>query len=148
MERKQFIKSCAFACLAGSVLVSALDGCTGARVASGGSIQGTISGSELLVPISAFASADGKFKKYVVVNHDQMQFPICVYRFSENEYTALLMKCTHQGAELQVFGDKLQCPAHGSEFSNRGVVENAPADTNLRTFPITINPNELSISLQ
>jgi Rieske Fe-S protein len=148
MERKQFIKSCAFACLAGSALVSALEGCAGSKPASGASISGTISGSELLVPLSSFAASDGKFKKYVVVNHDSLQFPICVYRFSEKEYTALWMKCTHQGAELQVFGDKLQCPAHGSEFSNRGVVENAPADSNLRTFPITINPTQLRISLQ
>ena len=147
MERKQFIKSCAFACLAGSTIVSVLQGCAGAKLASS-SIIGTISGSDLIVPLSSFLISEGKFKRSVIVSHDSLQFPICVYRFSAGDYTALWMKCTHQGAELQVFGDKLQCPAHGSEFSDRGVVENAPADTNLRTFPITINPTELRISLQ
>jgi Rieske Fe-S protein len=58
------------------------------------------------------------------------------------------MRCTHQGAELQVFGDKLQCPAHGSEFSSKGAVQNGPADNTLRTFPVTIEKNQLKISLK
>jgi Rieske Fe-S protein len=148
LERKQFIKSCAFACLAGTSIVTVLQSCTSTKGISGSSISATITGSELIVPIAAFVAADGKFKKYVVANHDSLQFPICIYRFNESEYTALLMKCTHQGAELQVFGDKLQCPAHGSEFSNKGIVENSPADTNLRTFPISITQTELRILLQ
>jgi nitrite reductase/ring-hydroxylating ferredoxin subunit len=143
MERKQFIKSCAFACLAGNALAVALEGCTSTKA-----VSANISGSDLVVPLSAFLTSDNKFKRYVVVQHEQLQFPICIYRFSESDYSALLMKCTHQGAELQVFGDKLECPAHGSEFSNRGVVENAPADTNLRNFPVTITNNEIKISLQ
>jgi Rieske Fe-S protein len=57
------------------------------------------------------------------------------------------MQCTHQGAELQAFGDKLQCPAHGSEFSNRGQVESGPATAPLRTFPVSADNNELKISL-
>jgi Rieske Fe-S protein len=60
----------------------------------------------------------------------------------------MLLVCTHQGAELQVFGDKIQCPAHGSEFSNRGVLESGPANTDLRKFPIVIENNILKISLK
>jgi Rieske Fe-S protein len=58
------------------------------------------------------------------------------------------MRCTHQGTELQVFGDKLQCPAHGSEFNSKGGVQNGPADTTLRTFPVEIKNNLLHISLK
>jgi len=58
------------------------------------------------------------------------------------------MKCTHQGAELQASGDVLQCPAHGSEFNNKGLVKTGPADTNLRTFPVVVNNNELFIDLR
>jgi Rieske Fe-S protein len=130
--------------MAGSTLAVTLSNCTAANKA----VAGTISGADLVVPVKAFLISENKYKRYIIVRHDQLQFPICVYRFSETDYTALLMKCTHQGAELQVFGDKLECPAHGSEFSNRGVVETAPADTNLRSFPISINNNELRITLQ
>jgi Rieske Fe-S protein len=89
-----------------------------------------------------------EFKKYIVVQNDILQYPICVYRFDENNYEALWMRCTHQGTELQVFGDKLQCPAHGSEFNNHGKVENGPASSALRTFPVTIDGNQLKISLK
>ena len=58
------------------------------------------------------------------------------------------MQCTHQGAELQVFGDKLQCPAHGSEFTNKGIVQSGPAETKLRSFPVIIEANQLKISLK
>ena len=76
------------------------------------------------------------------MQNEILQHPICIYRFNENTFKALLMKCTHQGAELQVFGDKLQCPAHGSEFNNQGEVKDGPADHDLRTFPITISDNQ------
>jgi len=98
--------------------------------------------------MTSFQLHKDSFRKYVVVQHEKLKYPVCVYRFSETAYTALLMRCTHQGAELQVFGARLQCPAHGSEFNNKGVVQTGPADTNLRTFPVTLFNNQLLISLK
>lgn len=92
-------------------------------------------------------NTEKKYLKYVVVHNDKLEYPVCVYRFSEDEYKALLMKCTHQGTELQVFGDRLQCPAHGSEFNNTGEVQNGPADTALRTFPVSVGPGSIKIKL-
>jgi Rieske Fe-S protein len=88
------------------------------------------------------------YKKYIIVQNELLKSPICVYRFNATDYSAMLLVCTHQGAELQVFGDKIQCPAHGSEFSNRGVLESGPANTDLRKFPIVIENNILKISLK
>jgi nitrite reductase/ring-hydroxylating ferredoxin subunit len=110
-----------------------------------------IKGSDLLVPITDFEiNSNGKieYKKYIIAQNEILQFPICIYRFNETEYMALLMECTHQGAELQVFGDKLQCAAHGSEFSNKGIVESGPASTDLRKFPVRIENNILKVSLK
>jgi Rieske Fe-S protein len=143
MERKEFIKTCGFACLGGLLLSSVFEGC-----ASGKVITGTIENSDLVVPEVSFIQTNSSFKKYVVVQHDSLKYPVCVYRFSATEYTALLMRCTHQGAELQVFGDRLECPAHGSQFDDKGQVKNGPADTNLRTFPVTIQNNQIHISLK
>ena len=144
MERKEFLKACGFACLGGTVLATMLESCSGGNKIVGG----TIDHSDLVVPVTAFLTHKDVYRKYIVVQHEELKFPICVYRFSEKEYTALLMRCTHQGAELQVFGARLQCPAHGSEFNNKGVVQNGPADTNLRTFPVTLRNNQLYISLK
>jgi len=143
MERKAFLKTCGFACLSGTVFAAVLEGCGSSKV-----ITGTFDHSNLVVPSNVFQENNGKFKKYVVVSHPQLKYPVCVYRFSDIEYSALLMRCTHQGAELQVFGDRLECPAHGSQFSDKGQVKNGPADTNLRTFPVTIQNNQLLISLK
>ena len=88
------------------------------------------------------------YRAFIIVRNEALQYPICVFRFNENEYSALWMQCTHQGAELQASGDFLQCTAHGSEFSNTGKVTNGPADKDLRTFPVTVNKNELFIDLR
>jgi len=146
MDRKDFIKTCGFACMGGVAITTFLQGCISSKI-----IGGNISGDDLIVPLSDFETKAGKekhYKKYVVVQNDILQYPICVYRINEQEYTALWLQCTHQGAELQVFGDKLQCPAHGSEFSNTGAVTNGPAENKLRTFPIIIETNQLKISLK
>jgi Rieske Fe-S protein len=142
MNRKEFIQHCGFACLGTIVLQS----CGTAK-----ELSGTISGDDLVVSLADFETMAGKekhFKKYIVVQNERLKHPICIYRFNENEYTALWMRCTHQGAELQVFGDKLQCPAHGSEFNNKGDIQNGPAAVALRSFPVSIDRDQLKISLK
>ena len=88
------------------------------------------------------------YSSFIIVRNEALQYPICVYRFNDDEYSALWMKCTHQGAELQASGDVLQCAAHGSEFNNHGMVRNGPAISNLRTFPVTVNQDQVFIDLR
>jgi len=88
------------------------------------------------------------YSSFIIVRNESLKFPICLYRISENEYRALWMQCTHQGAELQASGDVLQCNAHGSEFNNRGEVRTGPADRALKTFPVKVDNNEIFIDLR
>ncbi len=114
-------------------------------------ISASISNDHLIIPISAFEKIKNEqksYRLYVIAQNDKLQYPICIYRLGENDYKALLMRCTHQGTELQVFGDKLQCPAHGSEFGNQGNITNGPASKDLRTFLVKIADNELNILLK
>jgi Rieske Fe-S protein len=146
MNRKQFLKTCTLGCLTGVAGVALLHGCASSQV-----ISGVIKDSDIIVPISDFEIKRGQettFRKYIIIRNEFLKFPICVYRLSQADYSALWMSCTHQGAELQVFGDKLQCAAHGSEFGNTGNVESGPASTGLRKFPIIIENNSLKISLR
>jgi Rieske Fe-S protein len=122
-------------------MIGVLAGCAGTKY-----LTAPIDGDSLVVPTQSFVGEKG-ILKYIVVQNDQLEYPICVYRFSENDYKALLMKCTHQGTELQVFGDRLQCPAHGSEFTNTGSVQNGPADRPLRTFNVTVVDQQIKIKL-
>lgn len=146
MDRKDFIKTCGFACVGGIGMAGLMQSCTSTKM-----ISGKIMADDLVVVIKDFEiknNGNTYFKKYIVIQNEMLQYPICVYRKNEKEYTALWMRCTHQGTELQVFGDKLQCPAHGSEFNNTGTVQNGPADVKLRTFPVTIEKDQIKISLK
>jgi len=146
MIRRKFIAMSCIRCMSGGLMLALLEGCNSTKI-----ITADIIDSDMLVPLADFEIKKGstrKFEKHIVVQNEKLQYPICVYRFDENNYEALLMKCTHQGTELQVFGDKLQCPAHGSEFNDHGKVQNGPANTSLRTFPIVITNNQLKISLK
>lgn len=145
MTRKEFMTRCA-ACLGLAGATVALPGCGTTKY-----IDATIEGPELLLPVTAFEvedkSGNKKLLNYVVAQNNKLEYPISVFRFADGDYSALLMRCTHQGTELQVFGDRLQCPAHGSEFTSRGVVANGPADTNLRIFPVKLDGGALRINL-
>jgi Rieske Fe-S protein len=87
-------------------------------------------------------------RQYLIVRNDALKFPIYLYRFSDTEYSALLMECSHQGNELQASGDHLHCSAHGSEFNNKGVVAQGPAEKNLRTFNVTADGDKIRIDLR
>ncbi len=146
MNRKDFIKNCGFACAAGLGITGLMESCSSSKI-----LNAKIAGDDLVVPLKDFHtknSGEIYFKKYIVVQNDILQYPVCIYRKNENEYSALWMRCSHQGTELQVFGDRLQCPAHGSEFDSKGIVQNGPAIIKLRTFPVTIDKDQLKISLK
>jgi Rieske Fe-S protein len=146
MDRKEFIIHSCVACLSAGFLSGLLSSCAPTQY-----ISGKLNNDGLLMDIDDFRNKKGgksSYHSFVIVRNEGLQYPICVYRFGENEYSALWMQCTHQGAELQASGDYLQCTAHGSEFSNRGKVTNGPADRDLRTFPVTVSNNQLFIDLR
>lgn len=144
MNRRKFIATGCITCMGGGLIAALAESCSTTKITSA-----SITGADMIVQLSDFEIKKGsqEFKRYLVLQNDKLQYPICIYRFDEHTYQALLMRCTHQGTELQVFGDKLQCPAHGSEFNNHGQVENGPANKMLRTFPVTITATQLKISL-
>lgn len=145
MNRRTFIRQSCGACLAGFAGTSVLSSCQGSRL-----LTGNLSENGISIPVNDFLKAEnGKgYHSYRIIRNDALQYPICVYRFSDTLYSALWMQCTHQGTELQVSGDALQCPAHGSEFNKHGKVSGGPASRDLRSFPVTIQGNELFIDLR
>ncbi len=137
MDRKEFIKKCGFACLGGSLAMLSLESCVTANV------SGKIVNSDVVVPLDNF-----KDKSHFIVENERLKFPIYVFKISETNYSAVLMQCTHQGYELQAFGDVLECTAHGSQFDQKGILKEGPANKNLHKFPVKIENNQLKISLK
>ncbi len=146
MDRREFIKSSCTACLSITVFSTLATSCTATRY-----VPGTIVKDGVTISLEDFKikqKGGTAYSSFVIVRNEALKYPICVYRFNDQEYSALWMRCTHQGTELQASGDVLQCAAHGSEFNNKGLVRNGPASTNLKTFPVVLNQDQLFIDLR
>lgn len=146
MNRRNFIKNGCAACLSMSALPLMISSCAALT-----NITGKLVKDGLTLNTEDFRlkeKGNSAYRSFLIVRNEALKYPVCIYRFSDKQYSALWMKCAHQGAELQASGDYLQCPAHGSEFNNKGQVTNGPASTNLRTFPVTVNDNEIFIDLR
>jgi len=146
MTRKDFIVNTCAMCASATGMAALLSSCTPSRY-----ISGTLNKDGLILSSDEFKimqKGNTAYRSFIIVRNDALKFPVCVYRISDTEYSALWMQCTHQGAELQVSGNLLHCPAHGSEFSNKGRITNGPADRDLRTFPVIVMNNELFIDLR
>lgn len=147
MKRRDFLKTSCTACIPASLMLSLLGSCKPAQI-----INGRINPNGLLVDLDDFRIKGSQniiaYYPYIVVRNEKLKFPICIYRRSDKDFSAIWMQCAHQGAELQVAGAYLHCPAHGSEYNNKGEVTNGPADKDLKTFPVIINKNELFIDLR
>ena len=142
MQRKNFIKTCGLACLGTTALGLFLQGCTSIK-----NISVPLADGNLVLAKIDFLK-NGGFYNYIVVNNSQLRFPIVIFRFSEEKYSALYLQCSHQGNELNVYGDKLVCSAHGSEFDNKGNATKGPAADPLLSLPVQIGNNNILISLK
>jgi nitrite reductase/ring-hydroxylating ferredoxin subunit len=142
MDRKEFLRTGCIACVGLAFGAAILQSCTPTRY-----VKGTRTNDGMLLEMNAFDGKEGK-RPYVVLKHDDLLFPVCVYHIEGNQYTAVLMSCTHQGAELQVSGDMLTCPAHGSSFDKWGNATEAPATLPLRSFPVTVTDGKLFIDMR
>lgn len=133
-------------CLGVVGMAAVLQGCTSANYFA----KTQVDGGKIAVKKSEFTFIDGdktKQRKYVLVRLGQSEFPICLYKHSETEYSALLMYCTHKGCELLPQGEYLVCPCHGSEFSNKGKVLNPPAEQDLKQYATSTDDENIYIQL-
>lgn len=146
MNRRQFVHLSCAAC--GGIPVASLvfASCQPIHYVTGTLTQDGI----LLSPVEFLDPAEkgAVYRKYIIVRNEQLEYPICLYRLSETEYSALLMQCTHQGTELQAGGDRLHCPAHGSEYDQKGIVRQGPSEINLRKFAVEADNRGILIHLK
>lgn len=145
MKRSQFIKQCGLACTSASVLVTWLQSCGTQKIATV-----AYDNEKLVLPLTEFytiKNGDKKWNRVLIVRNEKVAFPVVVYRLKENDYRAFLLRCTHQGNELNVYGDLITCSAHGSEFSNNGQVLQGPADSPLQSYKVIADDKTVYIHL-
>ena len=143
MDRRIFLKQSCIACVGAIAFGALATACKSVHY-----VAGTLGKDGITLPLSEFLLKNGSYRSYIILRDEALQYPVCVYRFGENDYSALWMQCPHQGAELQAAGDRLTCPAHGSEFDNKGIVQQGPAPSSLRRFPVFVTGDQLFIDLR
>jgi Rieske Fe-S protein len=61
---------------------------------------------------------------------------VYVLALDDGTFAAVSPICTHQGCTVEVAGDFLECPCHGSVFTHEGAVVQGPAEAPLTRFPV------------
>lgn len=145
MDRKDFLKTCGMAIVGIPFASILLTSCESIYYATS-----SIKNDRIVVPLSEFEIIKNnatRYRSFVMVKTSNQDFPICLYKTGENQYTGSLMKCTHRGCELNVGGGIYSCPCHGSEFDTKGGVLEGPADQDLKTFKTFIENENIYIQI-
>jgi nitrite reductase/ring-hydroxylating ferredoxin subunit len=76
---------------------------------------------------------------------------IALYHLASGEYRATSNICTHEFARLSdgwLDGAMIECPLHAAQFDVRsGEVMAPPAETNLETFEVRVDGDDLLVKL-
>lgn len=96
---------------------------------------------EVSLPLTAFAETNTR-----IVRVEKLPYDILVVKKSEEEYQALLMRCTHLDWALTPNPKGLSCSLHGSTFDLDGKVTSGPAPEPLKKLKVNKQNNQLIIS--
>lgn len=145
MDRKKFIKTCGIALVGLPFASTLLTSCESIYYATS-----HVDNNSIVIPLSEFEipkKSSMSYRSFVMIKTSNQDFPICLYKTGESQYTAALMKCTHRGCELNVGGGIYSCPCHGSEFDTKGGVLEGPADQDLKIFKTYIENENIYIQV-
>jgi cytochrome b6-f complex iron-sulfur subunit len=137
MNRLEFIKksgALCLGCLGGSTM---LTGCKSFYYA-----PSNVVGNQIEVKKSEFLE-----HKFVLVRTIKFEEAIYLVKLGEEEYSAVLLHCTHKGCEVDPAGDYLVCPCHGSEYTNTGKVVGGPAERDLQRFKVNMDGGNVYIQV-
>lgn len=102
----------------------------------------TVQNNKVEVPVSEFA--DGK--SMVVVRNSSLENDILLVK-KNDQYSALNLRCTHEGFGLTTTSNKIVCSAHGSTFDFEGNVLKEPALKPLKKFNTRVTNDKIIIDL-
>lgn len=123
MDRRQFVEL-----TLGVALCSGLVGCASMVTHRVAPVDGTVRLS--LDDHTGLQSAGGSLR----VLPDGFEDPIYVLALGDGGYAAVSPICTHRGCTVDVHGDLLVCPCHGSTYDRQGAVLEGPAERPLGRF--------------
>ena len=134
LDRRGFVASCAM--LSAAFLAGCASMVTHPVPVAAGRIQ------LALGQYPELAKPDGAVK----LQPDGQEDPIYVLA-KGGEFVAVSPICTHRGCTVDVHGERLVCPCHGSTYDRDGKVLKGPAQRALTTFKLTRSGDTLTIAV-
>lgn len=140
MNRRSFLKSSCNICAFGSagLMLPGLSGCAVTQ----GSLNTEVVEKKIHIPLQLFDKSSLQ-----MVRPKGWYYDIAVQKNDHQNYTAILMQCTHQENQLTKEGSRFYCSLHGSQFDLSGKVKKGPATETLVNYATSISNNELIIHL-
>lgn len=138
MERRKFIKNTCVFCVGTVGLSAFLTSCS----SSSRIFKTNAENGKFIIPLTEFQD-----KGHLIVRSKSLNYDVFVYKKPNDEYIAVLMKCSHRDAPVQYTSGGLACNEHGSRFTYEGEVTKEPATDPLTKFPVTINQTHLIIQI-
>lgn len=140
MKRRRFIQQCGTSIAYLSGASSLLTACQKSNIRY--STPLIVKNNELTIQLSEF-----KGQNHIYVRHPIEPFPIYIFKTATEQYSASLMKCTHQHCTVELVNTTLICPCHGARFTQEGQLLRGPAERNLTRYKIQLKESVLIISL-
>ena len=138
--RRAFLKDTCTACLGTAFLgfsLTQLSGCSSLPI-----YKTNLSQKLVDVPLSNFAESN-----LVIVRDLQVPYDILLVKKSDQEYSAIYMKCSHRENPVTATKSGLFCSTHGSTFDLDGNVTKEPAPGPLKKFKTETSDDKLTIDL-
>lgn len=134
MSRREFVGSCASAC-ACAMLGFAAGGCASLVARPVTPVDGRI---ELaLVHFPELSEPGGSLTVLPAGQPD----PVYVLAQPDGTFAALSPICTHLGCTVEISGERLVCPCHGSTYDRSGAVLQGPAQRPLARYRTRLSPD-------
>ena len=136
LDRRGFVSACA-SCAAALLLGGCASLVTHPVPVSAGHIRLRLSAYPEL------GTRDGAIR----IQPDGVADPLYVLATGDGAFTVVSPICTHLGCTVDVHGERLVCPCHGSTYDRAGNVLKGPAQRALTRYPTAVSGDELTITL-
>ena len=134
MDRRDFVCTCAL----GAAAV-ALGGCASLITRPVTPVNGRL---ELaLVHYPELVERGGSLR-VMPVGHGE---PVYILAHEDGSFSAVSPVCTHLGCTVEIEGERLVCPCHGSTYDRRGTVLQGPAQQSLARYRTSVGADGILI---
>lgn len=135
LARRDFLSACG-----GAAICATLAGCASLMVRPVAADQGKV--TLLLADFPELRATNGAAS----ILPPGFADPVLVLRVPGG-FAAVSPICTHRGCTVEVAGDRLECPCHGSTYDRTGALLGGPAERPLARFGVTTSTDRVVIDL-